>query len=175
MKIAILMGSKSDWTVMSKAAQTLKSINGTLTSGADFAGGDTKILMEVRVLSAHRTPHDLRKYVDKCGADVFIAGAGGAAHLAGAIAAHTTKPVIGVPVSNSMQGLDALLSTVQMPPGMPVATVGIDRADNAALLAVQMLSIANGDLQAILWQSRSETAKKVQQQDKEVNELLTQI
>ena len=104
-----------------------------------------QVAYEVRVLSAHRTPEQTRQYVEqapKRGVKVFIAGAGGAAHLAGVVAAHTTLPVIGVPIeSQTLKGLDSLLSTVQMPTGVPVATVAIGGAANAAILAVQILGV----------------------------------
>ena len=131
-KVAILMGSDSDYPVMQKSEEVLKEFN---------------ISYEIRILSAHRTPRQTIQFIseaEKRGAKVFIAGAGGAAHLAGIVAAHTIKPVIGVPImSKSMNGLDSLLSIVQMPPGVPVATVAIDGAKNAALLAVQILALTN--------------------------------
>ena len=127
-QVAILMGSDSDYPVMQKAEEVLNEF---------------KISYVTRVLSAHRTPKQTIQFIssaEKQGAKIFIAGAGGAAHLAGVVAAHTVKPVIGVPImSKSMNGLDSLLSTVQMPPGVPVATVAIDGAKNAALLAIQIL------------------------------------
>ncbi len=130
--VGILMGSDSDWPVMAQAAKTLESFG---------------VPCEARVLSAHRTPELVRQYATKaaaCGLKVIIAGAGGAAHLAGVVAAHTILPVIGVPVeSKSLKGLDSLLSTVQMPKGVPVATVAIDNAANAAILAVQCLALSD--------------------------------
>ena len=137
--VGILMGSDSDWPTMKVAAEVL----------AKFG-----VPSEVRVISAHRTPRDLEQYATgaaKRGLRVIIAGAGGAAHLPGVTAAFTTLPVIGVPIeSKSLKGLDSLLSIVQMPPGVPVATVGIGAAKNAGLLAVQILSVGSERLQKAL-------------------------
>ena len=129
-KVSILMGSKSDLEIMKKAAEMLEKF------GVEY---------DINVLSAHRTPHETIQFVENSTSDVFIAGAGGAAHLPGVVAGITSKPVIGVPVnaSISINGLDSLLSIVQMPPGVPVATVGIDNAKNAGILAAQIISIAN--------------------------------
>ncbi len=130
MKVAVIMGSKSDFPVMEAAVEELKNFG---------------IEVEYRVVSAHRTPEFMLQYAHdaiKNNIEVIIAGAGGAAHLPGMVAAMTTLPVIGVPVqSKSLNGLDSLLSIVQMPPGVPVATVSINGARNAALLAVRILSI----------------------------------
>jgi 5-(carboxyamino)imidazole ribonucleotide mutase len=135
-QVAILMGSDSDWPVMRQAAATLERFG---------------VRCESRVLSAHRSPEMVRRYVASAGPRgirVFIAGAGGAAHLAGVIAAQTTLPVIGVPIeTKSLKGLDSLLSTVQMPSGIPVATVAIGSATNAAILAVQCLALSDRRLQ----------------------------
>ncbi|MDO4772095.1 MAG: 5-(carboxyamino)imidazole ribonucleotide mutase [Bacillota bacterium] len=129
MKVSMLMGSDSDFEVAKVGIETLK----------DFG-----VAVDVKVLSAHRTPvqtHDYIKEAEKSGTEVFIALAGKAAHLAGAVAAGTIRPVIGVPIKSShLGGLEALLSTVEMPSGVPVATVAINGAQNAALLAVQMLA-----------------------------------
>jgi 5-(carboxyamino)imidazole ribonucleotide mutase len=137
--VGILMGSDSDWPVMKAAADAL----------AEFG-----IASEAKVISAHRDPHGLEEYAvgaARRGLRVIIAGAGGAAHLPGVTAAFTTLPVIGVPIeSKSLKGLDSLLSIVQMPPGVPVATVGIGAARNAGLLAVQILALADSKLQAAL-------------------------
>ena len=137
--VGILMGSDSDWPVMKAAAEAL----------AEFGIGS-----EAKVISAHRDPHGLEEYASSAGArglKVIIAGAGGAAHLPGVTAAFTTLPVIGVPVlGKSLDGLDSLLSIVQMPPGVPVATVGIGAGRNAGLLAVQILAVADPKLQAAL-------------------------
>lgn len=132
--VAVLLGSRSDLPVMGKAAAVL---------------GEFGVAHEVRVLSAHRGPAALDAYVREAGAggvEVFICAAGMAAHLAGAVAARTTLPVIGVPLSATLGGLDALLSTVQMPPGIPVATVGVDGARNAAYLAVSILALKHSEL-----------------------------
>jgi 5-(carboxyamino)imidazole ribonucleotide mutase len=137
--VGILMGSDSDWPTMKSAADVC----------AQFG-----IACEAKVVSAHRTPRDLEQYAGKArerGLRVIIAGAGGAAHLPGVTAAFTTLPVIGVPIeSKSLKGLDSLLSIVQMPPGVPVATVGIGAAKNAGLLAAQILAVADSKLQAAL-------------------------
>ena len=149
-KVAVIMGSDSDLPVVSKAIDTLKNF------GVPF---------EVHVFSAHRTPVEARDFslsAREKGVGAIIAAAGKAAHLAGAIAANTTLPVIGIPVkSSTLDGLDALLSTVQMPGGIPVATVAIDGAQNAALLAVQILSVEDKALADKLLKSREENAKKV--------------
>ena len=129
-KVGVIMGSDSDWPTMKKACEILEEF---------------EISYEKQVVSAHRTPDDMAKYGKKArdrGIQVIIAGAGGAAHLPGMTAAHTTLPVIGVPVKTStLSGLDSLYSIVQMPPGVPVATVAIGKAGNAALLAIRMLSM----------------------------------
>jgi len=137
--VGILMGSDSDWPTMKAAADVL----------AEFG-----VASEARVISAHRTPKDLEQYAGGAterGLRVIIAGAGGAAHLPGVTAAFTTLPIIGVPIeSKSLKGLDSLLSIVQMPPGVPVATVGIGAAKNAGLLAVQILAVGDERLQKAL-------------------------
>ena len=149
-KVAIVMGSDSDLPVVQKAIDKLKEL---------------EIPCEVRVLSAHRTPVQTAQYAKNAranGVGVFIAAAGKAAHLAGAIAAGTTLPVIGIPIkSSTLDGLDALLSTVQMPSGIPVATVAIDGAENAALLAAQMLAIEDGEIAAKLAAARAEMEKTI--------------
>jgi 5-(carboxyamino)imidazole ribonucleotide mutase len=137
--VGILMGSDSDWPTMKAAADILTEFG---------------IASEAKVISAHRTPKDLEQYASSAagrGLHVIIAGAGGAAHLPGVTAAFTTLPVIGVPIeSKSLKGLDSLLSIVQMPPGVPVATVGIAAAKNAGLLAVEILAVNDGRLQKAL-------------------------
>jgi len=134
-RVGVLMGSDSDWPVMEQAVKTLQGFG---------------VPCEARVLSAHRSPELVRRYAGTAaarGLKVLIAGAGGAAHLAGVVAAHTTLPVIGVPIdSKQLKGLDSLLSTVQMPKGVPVATVAIDSAANAAILAVQCLALGDARL-----------------------------
>lgn len=150
--VAVLMGSRSDWETMRHCDETLTRLG---------------VAHECRVLSAHRTPEDLAAYVREGkdnGVEVFIAGAGGAAHLAGAVAAHTTLPVLGVPIdSSSLKGLDALLATVQMPAGVPVGTLAIGKAGaiNAALLAAAILGTSRPDLRERLRAYREEQAAKV--------------
>jgi len=160
MKVAVLMGSKSDWPVLSKAVKTLQELS---------------IQYVVRVLSAHRTPKALDEFLENEFFDVCIAAAGGAAHLAGAVAARTLQPVIGVPVGNTLQGFDALLSTVQMPPGVPVATVGVDNGTNAALLAAQMGGIHDDELRDRIYEYRLKRADKVMEDNAEVSELVANL
>jgi 5-(carboxyamino)imidazole ribonucleotide mutase len=135
-QVAILMGSDSDWPVMKAAADALNGFG---------------ITSEARVISAHRTPRDLEQYASGArerGIRVFICGAGGAAHLPGVTAAFTTLPVIGVPIqSKALDGMDSLLSIVQMPPGVPVATVGVNAARNAGLLAAQIIGSGDAEMQ----------------------------
>lgn len=153
-KVAIVMGSDSDLKTMQAAADMLEKF---------------QVPCCLRILSAHRTPEACRDFALSAreeGYGAIIAGAGKAAHLAGALAASTTLPVIGVPIkSSTLDGLDALLSTVQMPTGMPVATVAIDGAANAALLAVQMLAIEDGALAEKYAAYRQETTRKVLEKD----------
>ena len=156
-KIGIVMGSDSDLGIAEKAAETLKEL------GVPF---------EVHVYSAHRTPEqaaEFSKTAREKGFGAIIAFAGKAAHLAGALAANTTLPVIGVPVKSSLDGIDALLSTVQMPSGIPVATVAIDGAVNAALLSVQMLSIEDEEAAARLAEKREKDAAKVLAKDADIS------
>lgn len=158
-KIAIIMGSDSDLPVVSKAADTLKSF------GVPF---------EVHVFSAHRTPEEARDFsvnARKNGFGAIIAAAGMAAHLAGAIAANTTLPVIGIPIKSAgLGGIDALLSTVQMPSGIPVATVAIDGAVNAALLCVEILAVTDSELAEKLDNKRKADYEKVLSKNKAVEE-----
>jgi len=144
MKIQIIMGSKSDMPVAEKAKKILEEFD------VDY---------DITVASAHRTPDVLKEIVEKCNADVFIGIAGLAAALPGSIAAHTIKPVIGVPVSGKVN-LDAILSIIQMPPGIPVGAVGLDRGDNAALLAVEMLAIKDETLAKQMQAYRADMRKK---------------
>ena len=148
--VAILMGSASDAEVMEPARATLK----------DFG-----VPCEFKVLSAHRTPDQTLKYAEEAagrGIEILIAGAGGAAHLAGVLAAKTTLPVIGIPIqSKSLNGLDSLLSIVQMPPGIPVATVAINGSANAALLAIEILALNDKGLQKKLDQYRDTMRRKI--------------
>lgn len=157
MKAAVVMGSKSDLPVLEKTIKILKGFG---------------VAVEAHVISAHRTPdaaHTFAKNAEDNGIEVIIAAAGKAAHLAGVLAAYTTLPVIGLPVkSSTMDGLDSLLSTVQMPEGIPVATVAINGAENAGLLAVQILSIKYDVLKLKLKEYKAGLAKKVQAADREL-------
>ena len=150
MKIGIIMGSTSDWEVMKPAVDTLEQFG---------------IEVEKRVISAHRAPHALFEWASTAkerGLSVIIAGAGGAAHLPGVIAGLTTLPVIGVPVrSKTLDGLDSLLSIVQMPSGIPVATVAINGSKNAALLAVSILALASPELEQKLVDFRKKQTETV--------------
>ena len=150
MKVGIVMGSTSDWGVMKGAVEILESFS---------------VEHEVKVLSAHRTPHQLEKWVTDLRERNFaaiIAGAGGAAHLAGVVAAFTTLPVIGVPVKGSaFEGMDSLLSMVQMPSGIPVAVVAVNGAKNAALLAVEIMAVTDLSLKEKMDKFRIDQAEKV--------------
>ena len=156
-KVGIIMGSDSDLPVVEKAIQTLKEYG---------------VPTEVHVYSAHRTPVEAKEFAANARANgfgVLIAAAGKAAHLAGAIAANSTLPVIGIPVkSSTLDGLDALLSTVQMPSGIPVATVAIDGAANAALLAIQILAVSDEELAEKLMVARAKAAEKVLEKNAEI-------
>lgn len=160
-KIGIVMGSDSDLPIVSKATETLKAFG---------------VPYEVHVYSAHRTPVEARDFAlaaRERGFGAIIAAAGMAAHLAGAIAANTTLPVIGIPCkSTNLDGIDALLSTVQMPSGIPVATVAINGGVNAALLCIQILAVEDAELAAKLDEKRRTDAAKVLEKDKEVAEKL---
>ena len=149
-KVAIIMGSDSDLPVVKKAIDTLESFN---------------VPFETHIFSAHRTPDEAAKFsrsARNSGFGAIIAAAGMAAHLAGTVAANTTLPVIGIPIkSNNLGGIDALLSTVQMPSGIPVATVAIDGAVNAALLCIEILSVSDDTLAEKLDAKRKADAKKV--------------
>ncbi len=160
-KVAIIMGSDSDLPVVEKTINTLK---------------DLGIPFEAHVMSAHRTPEEAcafaRTAAEK-GFGVIIAAAGKAAHLAGVLAGHTPLPVIGIPMkSSTMDGLDSLLSTVQMPSGVPVATVAIDGAENAGLLAAQMLAINDDSLFRKLQEKKEQMRQKVMEKDKKLQEKL---
>ena len=145
MKIQIILGSKSDMPVADKAKKILDGFS---------------VEYDIKIASAHRTPDYLKELVEKSDADVFIGVAGLSAALPGSIAAHTTQPVIGVPVSGKVN-FDAILSIVQMPPGIPVGAVGLDRGDNAALLAVEILSIKDKNLTKELNDYRKQMKEKV--------------
>jgi len=153
--VGILMGSESDLPVMEKAAETLKGMG---------------VLYEIDISSAHRLPEKTVDYARTArdrGIEVLIAGAGMSAHLAGVLASHTTLPVIGVPLkSGALEGVDALYSTVQMPPGVPVATVGIDGAKNAAVLACEILSIKHPEIAGKLEDFRTKMRKELEEKSK---------
>lgn len=147
MRVSIVMGSQSDLKIMDEAKKALDQFN---------------IEYEVKILSAHRTPEAMLEFAKSTDADVIIAGAGGAAHLPGMIAAQTTAPVIGVPINvTALNGLDSLLSIVQMPKGVPVATVAIDQGFNAGLLAVQILSLKDKNLKTKLTEYKNDLKKLV--------------
>lgn len=158
-KVAILMGSDSDFGVMSKAVSVLKEF---------------EIPVEVHVYSAHRTPEKVAEFASNAkdnGFGVIIAGAGMAAALAGVVAGHTTLPVIGVPLkSNALEGVDALLSTVMMPSGIPVATVAIDSSKNAAYLAAQILAVGDEELAKKVLENRQKQSVAVLVKDQELQE-----
>jgi len=155
--VGILMGSESDLTVMEKAAEVLKEM---------------EVPYEMEISSAHRHPEKTAKYAKTArerGIEVLIAGAGMAAHLAGVLASHSTLPVIGVPIkSGALNGADALYSTVQMPPGVPVATVGIDGAKNAAYLACEILSIKYPEITKKLEDFRTKMRKTLEAKSKAI-------
>ncbi len=159
-KVGIIMGSTSDLPIVRKAAEVLKEFG---------------VPYEAHVYSAHRTPGEAKEFAasarDK-GFGVIIAAAGMAAHLAGALAAGTTLPVIGIPIASAMNGLDALLSTVQMPSGIPVATVAVDGAKNAAFLAVQILAVEDAALAEKLAAQRAKNAADILEKDKTIMENL---
>jgi len=161
--VSIIMGSKSDYEIMKECANILESFS---------------VPYELIISSAHRSPQRTKDYInqaEKKGAQVFIAAAGMAAHLAGALAASTTKPVIGVPMKGgAMDGMDAMLSTVQMPAGMPVATLALGKAGaiNAAYLAMQILALNDEELTTKLYEDRIAKAKKVQTDSNEIEVIL---
>lgn len=157
--VSIIMGSTSDLPVMEKAAQFLDEM---------------EIPFEMNALSAHRTPEDVERFAKEAkdrGVKVIIAAAGMAAHLCGVIASMTTLPVIGVPINATLDGMDALLAIVQMPPGIPVATVGINGALNAAILSAQMLAVADETIQRRLQDYKEDLKKKIVK----ANEELTKV
>lgn len=160
-KVALIMGSDSDLPVVQSGINRLRTLG---------------IPVEVRVMSAHRTPAQVAEFAASAkenGYGVLIAAAGKAAHLAGVIAAHTTLPVIGIPVkSSTLDGLDALLATVQMPSGIPVATVAIDGAENAAILAAQMLALSDREIADKLEQMRRDMVDTVMEKDRRLQEKL---
>lgn len=157
--VSIIMGSTSDLPVMEKAAKYFDEL---------------EIPFEMVALSAHRTPHEVEKYAAEAkarGLKVIIAAAGMAAHLGGVIAAHTTLPVIGVPIRSSFDGLDALLAIVQMPPGIPVATVAINGALNAAILATQMLAISDKEIEQKVLKYKQDLTTKIVKANEELSKL----
>ena len=161
MKVGILMGSKSDFDVVKPAVNVLKKFG---------------VATEVRVISAHRTPNEAHEYActaKERGIEVLICAAGKAAHLGGVIAAYTTLPVIGLPVKTDMMGgLDSLLSIVQMPAGIPVATVGVNAGENAGLLALQILGIKYQEIERQLGEYKLGMQKKINADDEALQELL---
>ncbi len=163
-KVAVIMGSDSDFPIVSGAIKTLDQY------GVPF---------EVHVMSAHRTPEAAAEFsanARKNGFGAIIAAAGKAAHLAGVLAAHTTIPVIGIPIkSSTLDGLDALLATVQMPKGIPVATVAIDGADNAAILAVQMLALSDDSLAEKLENEKLAMKSGVEKKDADIQEKIAEL
>jgi 5-(carboxyamino)imidazole ribonucleotide mutase len=156
-KVAVIMGSDSDWPVVSGAVKTLKSLG---------------VPVAARVISAHRTPQDAAAFASNAASEGFgciIAAAGKAAHLAGVLAAYTVLPVIGLPIkSSTMDGLDSLLSMVQMPAGVPVATVAIGGAENAALLAAQILAVGDEELARRLREHKQAMADAVREKDEKL-------
>ena len=159
--VSIIMGSTSDMPVMEKAAQFLN---------------DMEIPFEMNALSAHRTPTEVEQFAAQAkgrGLKVIIAGAGMAAALPGVIAANTTVPVIGVPIKGMLDGLDAMLSIIQMPPGIPVATVGVNGAQNAAILAAEMLALADADLASRLEAYKEGLKQKIVKANAELAEVKT--
>lgn len=163
-KVAVIMGSDSDLPVVSPAIKRLKALG---------------IPVEAHVMSAHRTPEAAAEFSQNAkenGFGVIVAAAGKAAHLAGVLAAHTTLPVIGIPVkSSTLDGLDALLATVQMPSGIPVATVAIDGADNAAILAAQMLALSDSELSDKLSAMKQEMKDGVAKKDAALQEKINEL
>lgn len=151
MDVAIIMGSDSDWGVMKKSVELLNSFD---------------VKLDITVASAHRTPQRVHEFVQKCheqNVKIFIAAAGGAAHLAGVVAAYTTCPVIGVPINaEPLKGWDSLLSTVQMPSGIPVATMSVNGARNAALFAAEILALSDNKVKDKLAEYRANMVKEVE-------------
>ncbi|MEG1779273.1 MAG: 5-(carboxyamino)imidazole ribonucleotide mutase [Oscillospiraceae bacterium] len=163
-KVAVIMGSDSDLPIVKNAIIKLKSFG---------------IEVETRIMSAHRTPTEACTFAANAKADgfgVIIAAAGKAAHLAGVLAAHTTLPVIGIPIkSSTLDGLDALLSTVQMPSGIPVATVAIDGAENAAILAAQILAVYDSNIASQLEKMKTDMAQAVKAKDAKLQQTVKEL
>lgn len=162
-KVALVMGSDSDFPKLQACVKKLKEFN---------------VEVEAYVISAHRTPQKAAQFASearKNGIEVIICAAGMAAHLGGVIAAHTTLPVIGIPINATLDGMDALLATVQMPPGIPVATVGIDNSTNAAILAAQILAIKYEYLAEILENEKKKMVDGVEKKNEKIKELVNEI
>ena len=159
-KVALIMGSDSDFEKLKSCVAKLKEF---------------KIEVDVNVISAHRTPDKAAEYAEKNGIEVIICAAGMAAHLGGVIAAHTTVPVIGIPIKSTLEGMDALLATVQMPPGIPVATVGIDNGTNAAILAAQMLAIKYDYLKDALKDAKVKMVEGVEKKDEKIKKAVAEM
>ncbi len=162
-KVAVVMGSDSDFEKLKGCISKLRSF---------------KIDVDVNVISAHRTPDraaEFAKNAEKNGIEVIICAAGMAAHLGGVMAAHTVVPVIGIPIKSTFDGMDALLATVQMPPGIPVATVGVDNGTNAAILAAQILSLKYDDLKDALRADKERMAAGVAEKDVKVKKLAAEL
>lgn len=162
-KVALIMGSDSDFEKLKGCISKLKQLN---------------IDVDVNVISAHRTPDKAASFAadaEKNGFEVIITAAGMAAHLGGVIAAHTALPVIGIPIKSTFDGMDALLATVQMPPGIPVATVGVDNGTNAAILAAQMLSIKYDYLKQAVKDMKKNMAEGVEKKNLKVKELAKEL
>lgn len=162
-KVAVIMGSDSDFPIVKDAVKELKAY------GVPF---------EVRVMSAHRTPELASEFAAKAkenGFGVIICAAGMAAHLAGVIAGHTTLPVIGIPIKSAFDGLDALLATVQMPSGIPVATVAVNGAKNAAILAIQMLALSDDTLADRLAEAKQKMIDGVKEKDKNLQKMVAEL
>lgn len=162
-KAALIMGSDSDFPKLKGCVEKLKAFG---------------IEVDVNVISAHRTPDaaaEFAKHAEENGIDVIICAAGMAAHLGGVIAAHTILPVIGIPIKSTLEGMDALLATVQMPPGIPVATVGIDNGTNAAILAAQMMSLKYSSLKDALRAEKQRMVDGVMKKNEKIKELVKEI
>ena len=162
-KVALIMGSDSDFPKLESCVKKLKSFN---------------IEVDVNVISAHRTPDaaaEFSKNAEKNGFDAIICAAGMAAHLGGVIAAHTILPVIGIPIKSTLEGMDALLATVQMPPGIPVATVGIDNGTNAAILAAQMLALKYDYLKDMLQSEKEKMVQGVNAKNENIKKIVCEI
>jgi len=162
-KVAVIMGSDSDFPVVKDAVKELKNYG---------------VPYEVHVMSAHRTPELASEFASKAkenGFGIIICAAGMAAHLAGVIAGHTTLPVIGIPIKSSFDGLDALLATVQMPSGIPVATVAVNGAKNAAVLAIQMLAISDESLAEKLAESKQKMIDGVKEKDAKIQQMAAEL